>query len=297
MKTYVITGATGNTGRPISLGLLDSGHKVRVITRNPENAKDLEAKGAEVFIGKTDDEAFLNKAFSTADAVYALLPMDVQAKDYTATQVAHATAIRNAVVQQGVPYTVTLSSVGAHLTEGVGLVTGLNRMEALFNAVDGLHVKHLRATYFMENTLSQLQAIKHTGTMGSPVMGSVKMSMVAARDVADRALGYLKTLDFSGKSIAYALGERDISYQEIAKIYGKALDLPGLTYVDAPFVRFSAMMLELGFGKSMIDKLLEYTELINQGKVSDFYVRTPENTTPTSIEEFAQTVKRAYDAM
>ena len=69
MKTYVITGATGNTGKPISLGLLERGHKVRVITRNGEKAQDLKDKGAEVFIGNPLDQSFLNSAFSGADAV------------------------------------------------------------------------------------------------------------------------------------------------------------------------------------------------------------------------------------
>ena len=297
MKTYVITGATGNTGKPISLSLLERGHKVRVITRNGEKAQDLKDKGAEVFIGNPLDQSFLNSAFSGADAVYALLPMDVQAPDYTAMQVAHATAIKNAIVNSGIKYAVALSSVGAHLNEGTGVVLGLHKMEELFNAVSDLNVKHIRATYFMENTLSQLQVIKHTGSMGSPVKGSIKFAMVAAKDVAAVALKYLLSLDFSGKSIEYVLGQRDISYNEIAEVYGKAIGNPGLKYIDVPFEQFSKTMLEMGIGKSMVDKLLEFTKAINEGKVADFYKRTPENTTPTSIEEFAQKVKRLYDSV
>jgi uncharacterized protein YbjT (DUF2867 family) len=295
MKTYVITGATGNTGKPISLGLLESGHRVRVITRNAEKAQDLKDKGAEVFVGNNLDESFLNSAFSGADAVYALLPMDAQAPDYTAMQVAHATAIKNALVNNGIKYAVTLSSVGAHLNEGTGVVLGLHKMEELFNAVSDLNVKHIRATYFMENTLSQLQAIKHTGSMGSPVNGSIKFAMVAAKDVAATALKYLQSLDFYGKSIAYVLGQRDISYNEIAEVYGKAIGHPGLKYIDIPFDQFSKMMLEMGMGESMVANLLEFTKAINEGKVADFYKRTPENNTSTSIEEFAQKVKRLYN--
>jgi uncharacterized protein YbjT (DUF2867 family) len=295
MKTYAITGATGNTGKPISLGLLESGHRVRVITRNAEKAQDLKDKGAEVFVGNNLDESFLNSAFSGADAVYALLPMDAQAPDYTAMQVAHATAIKNALVNNGIKYAVTLSSVGAHLNEGTGVVLGLHKMEELFNAVSDLNVKHIRATYFMENTLSQLQAIKHTGSMGSPVNGSIKFAMVAAKDVAATALKYLQSLDFYGKSIAYVLGQRDISYNEIAEVYGKAIGHPGLKYIDIPFDQFSKMMLEMGMGESMVANLLEFTKAINEGKVADFYKRTPENTTSTSIEEFAQKVKRLYN--
>ena len=121
--------------------------------------------------------------------------------------------------------------------------------------------------------------------------------MVAAKDVAATALKYLQSLDFSGKSIAYVLGQRDISYNEIAEVYGKAIGKPGLKYTDIPFDQFSKAMLEMGMGKSMVDKLLEFTKAINEGKVAGFYKRTPENTTPTSVEEFAQTVKEKYSLL
>ncbi len=41
MSTYVITGATGNTGKPIALGLLERGHAVRVLSRSAARAKEL----------------------------------------------------------------------------------------------------------------------------------------------------------------------------------------------------------------------------------------------------------------
>jgi uncharacterized protein YbjT (DUF2867 family) len=41
MKTYAIIGATGNTGKPITLGLLGQGQKVRLISRSAAKAKAL----------------------------------------------------------------------------------------------------------------------------------------------------------------------------------------------------------------------------------------------------------------
>ena len=74
---YVITGATGNTGKTIALNLLEAGKKVRIIGRNAEKAKELTDKGAELFQGSTDDTELLKKAFEGATAVYAMLPMDM----------------------------------------------------------------------------------------------------------------------------------------------------------------------------------------------------------------------------
>ncbi|NIS38997.1 NmrA family NAD(P)-binding protein, partial [Candidatus Saccharibacteria bacterium] len=48
---YIITGASGNTGKIIANALLDADKKVRVISRNTEKVKNLAAKGAETAIG------------------------------------------------------------------------------------------------------------------------------------------------------------------------------------------------------------------------------------------------------
>ncbi|VAV84342.1 hypothetical protein MNBD_BACTEROID02-806, partial [hydrothermal vent metagenome] len=60
---YVITGATGNTGKVIATKLLEAGKKVRIIARNAEKAKELTDKGAELFQGSTNDVGLLKKAF------------------------------------------------------------------------------------------------------------------------------------------------------------------------------------------------------------------------------------------
>ncbi len=296
MKSYIVTGGTGKTGRGISAGLLKYGNKVRVICRHPDNAKELNDKGAEIFAGDTRDEAFLKKAFSGCDAAYVLLPIDMQAADYTATQVAHAKAIRNAVMVAGVKYVVALSSVGAHLDSGNGVVLGLHKMEELFNEVPEINVKYLRAAYFMENTLRQIAVIRQQGIMAGPEDGYAKFAMVSAKDIANVALKHLLLLDFSGKSVDYILGQRDISYHEIAEIYGQTIGRPDLKYQQLSEDAFTSGMLKMGASKSAAEKFYEFTRLINSGQVRSFYTRNAGNTTPTSIEEFATNFKKLYDS-
>jgi len=103
-------------------------------------------------------------------------------------------------------------------------------------------------------------------------------------------------LDFKGKSVEYVLGERDISYNEIAEVYGRALGDPNLKYVQIGEDDFLSTMAQLGASSSAAGKFYEFTELINQGKIPSFYTRNKENTTPTSIEEFASVFKTVYDA-
>ena len=101
---YVITGATGNTGKIIVSKLLEAGKKVRIISRNAEKAKELTNKGAELFIGDTGNVELLKKAFNGATAVYAMIPFDAAATDYTASQVRHTVNIAEGMKATGVKY-------------------------------------------------------------------------------------------------------------------------------------------------------------------------------------------------
>src|SRR5699024_3332330 len=156
---------------------------------------------------------------------------------------------------------------GAHLNSGNGVVLGLHKMEELFNQAPDLHIKHLRATYFMENTLRQIPLIQQKGIMAGPEKGEVQFAMVASKDIAAAALKHLKFLKFSGKSVDYVLGERDISYNEIAAIYGKAIGKPDLRYIQLSKEEFTANLLQMGASESAANKFYEFTQLINEGKV------------------------------
>ena len=73
----VITGATGNTGRPTAEALLAKGEKIRVLGRDASKLQPFVQKGAEAFVGTVEDAAFLRKAFEGATAVYLLIPPDL----------------------------------------------------------------------------------------------------------------------------------------------------------------------------------------------------------------------------
>jgi uncharacterized protein YbjT (DUF2867 family) len=296
MSTYVITGATGHTGKPIALGLLAEGHTVRVISRSAEKAKELTDKGAILFNGDTTQVDFLKNAFNGADAAYVMIPFDMATTDYTGMQVTNAKAIGEALTGSTVKYAVTLSSVGAHLTEGAGVVQGLERMEKIMNAIPGLNVRHLRASYFMENTMVQVQTIKFMGAMASPVLGDVKVPMVTTSDIAAVALKRLLALDFSGKSHEYILGQRDVTYNEIARVFGEVIGMPDLKYNAVGYDDAKNAMVMMGMGQSVATRLVEFVKVVNEGRVMGDAVRTPENTTPTSIEQFAHIFKHVYES-
>jgi uncharacterized protein YbjT (DUF2867 family) len=282
-------GASGNTGKPLAMALLKAAKKVRILSRSEEKVKELKAAGAEVMIGDSNDAGFLTKAFTGATAVYTMIPPDWTAADFTNYQRKYADAIAEAVQKSGVKYVVSLSSVGTHLEEHSGVVFGLRYMEQKLDAIPVLNTLHLRPTYFMENTLGQVGVIKQMGVMGSPVKADLKLNMIATKDIADYAFKRLNALNFHGSNIQYLLGQRDLTYKEVASVLGKAIGKPDLQYSEFPPEAFKMALMQMGASESLADNMNKFIGHLNKGKVLEDANRDAENTTPTSIEEFAHT--------
>jgi uncharacterized protein YbjT (DUF2867 family) len=296
MATYVVTGATGHTGQPIALGLLAAGHAVRIVSRSAEKANELTAKGAVLFTGEARDAGLLARAFDGADAAYFMVPPDYQTSDYTGMQVAHATAMAEAAGKAGLRRAVTLSSIGAHLASGAGVVQGLQRMEALLGAVDGLSVLHLRPSYFLENTLGQAGAVIQTGAMASPVRADLPVPMIATRDIAAYALRRLLALDFTGRKVQYLLGAAEYTYAEVARVLGRAIGKPDLAYRQLPYEVAKQVFLGIGWSENVADRMIEFVKAMNEGRVLSAHVRDKESTTATTLEHFAPVFKAVYTA-
>src|SRR4051794_24680918 len=78
---FVITGATGNTGKAAAKRLLEQGQKVRAVVRDAAKAAELKALGAELVTANLDDRAQAERAFAGATGVYLLAPPDMQANN------------------------------------------------------------------------------------------------------------------------------------------------------------------------------------------------------------------------
>lgn len=292
---YVIMGASGNTGKPLAMALLKAGKKVRVLSRTEDKVKELKAQGAEVMVGESSDVNYLTKAFTGATAVYAMIPPNFAAADFTDYQKKFADAVVEAVKKCNVKYVVSLSSVGTHLEEHSGVVFGLRYMEQKLDAISGLNTLHLRPTYFMENTLGQVGVIKQMGVMGSPVKADLKLSMIATKDIADYAFKRLNSLNFSGKNVQYLLGQRDLTYNEVASVFGKAIGKPDLKYNEFPAAAFKQALMLMGTSENLADNMNRFIDHLNKGKVLEDAKRDAESTTSTSIEEFAHTFAYVYN--
>ena len=283
---YVITGATGNVGSVIARTLLAKGQKVRTIARNVDRLQALAADGAEPFACELTDAAALAKAFAGASGVYVMIPPNLQTQDYRAWQDRVSDAAATAIERAGVANAVSLSSVGADKPEGTGPVVGLYRLEQKLNRISGLNVLHLRAGYFMENTLAQIGVIRTMGIMAGPLRPNLGIAMIATRDIGDAAAAALLKLDFSGRQARELLGQRDLSMTEAAAIIGNAIGKPELTYAMAPDEQLRPALMQAGLSENMVNLLLEMSAAMNSGHMRPLEPRSPQNTTPTSYETF-----------
>jgi uncharacterized protein YbjT (DUF2867 family) len=286
---YTILGATGNIGSRVAEALLAKGEKVRVIARSADKLQPFAAKGAEVLAGDAKDTAFLTKAFTGSKAVLVMISTGYGTSDVTAEQNAIGESITSAITASGVKYVVNISSVGGHTEEKTGIVAGLARQEKRLNALDGVNVLHLRPSYFLENLLGNIGMIKGMGINGSAIKGDVAYPLVATKDIAEVATKRLLALDFTGKSVLPILGAKDYSMNEVTKALGAAIGKPDLNYIAFPYDQARGGMVQNGFSESVADAFIAMSDGINSG-VFNTEVRTSENTTPTTIDEFATTL-------
>jgi uncharacterized protein YbjT (DUF2867 family) len=283
---YVVTGATGNTGSIVADALLAAGNKVRVVGRDAVRLQRFVREGAEAFTGNMSDAAALTKAFSGARAAYLMLPPVKSRED----QERQSDAIAKAVKESGLRFAVHLSSYGAHVPEGTGPVAGLHCSEQKLNSISGLNLLHLRAAYFMENNLAASSMIQGMGIFGHALLPDLKLPMIATRDVGDYAAQRLLHLDFSGKQTRELLGERDLSMTEATAVIARRIGKPDLRYEQLPYDHVQQALTKMGIPPKTAALYIEMYKAINEGVLAAQGPRSPENTTPTSFEQFVEDV-------
>jgi len=167
-------------------------------------------------------------------------------------------------------------------------------MEERFNQIEGLNTLNLRPCYFMENTLGMVDMIKKFGIMGSPIKADLSFPIIATKDIGKYTAKRLLALDFEGKNYQDLMGARNVTYSEMAKVYGAAIGKPDLNYVQFTYVDFKGAFMGMGASESVTDKMNEFLVKVNNGEIF-VAKRSEENTTPTNIEDFSHMFKSVYN--
>jgi uncharacterized protein YbjT (DUF2867 family) len=285
-----VVGASGNVGKVLAERLLQRGVRVRAVTRSAERVALLAEEGAEICSGDLHEIDFTAEAFRGADASFAMLPTHVDAPDFCADLQKSAAAIVEALRIARVRRVVILSAAGAHLPSGTGPIAGLHAFEQMLLALPQLAVVALRPSYFMENLLAAIPIIKQAGFFGAVVRADLVHPMIAARDIAAVAAGYLSEPAFSGYTVRELLGPREYTHREAAGILGAAIGRPDLPYVEFSYVDFHKGLLDAAFSQSAADTYLEMFTAFNEGRIQPEISRNRHSTTPTTLDQFAHEI-------
>jgi uncharacterized protein YbjT (DUF2867 family) len=286
-KTIVVLGATGKVGGKISDMLLEKGCNLKLIAQTTEKLEKYGNAGAEVISADFTDVGALTGAFENADGVYVMTPPNFTVVNYRAFQRKVGDAVVQAIRNAGVKSVVNLSSCGAHMHEGNGLIAGLAEQEVKLNQLTDVNVLHLRPAYFLDNFLLNIPLIKGMEINGSTADADHKIPMVATKDIAVVAVNHLEQQDFSGKSVQPILGDRDYSFKEVTDIIGKAIGKPGLQYVQFPIEQAKQAMTRQGLSYDVANDIIGMETSLKNGIMNCEY-RTVKNTSPTSAGKFIE---------
>lgn len=294
---YVITGSLGHISKPMVTALVKAGHEVISITSNQDRAKEIEALGAKVAVGSLEDPGFLQQVFAGADAVYTMVPPNFAAADWKGYIGQVGKNYAAAIKANNIKYVVNLSSVGAHMADGCGPVSGLYRAEHALNELQDVHIKHLRPSYFFNNLLSNVGLIKATGIMGSNFAVAGKtFPLVATEHIAEVAVEALLQLNFTGHSVRYIAND-EVSTDEIAAAIGNAIGKPEVKWVPFPDDQALTGMQQAGLPEEIAKNYVEMGQAVNSGEMSeDYWKNHPPVLGKTKLADFAKVFAAVYNS-
>lgn len=262
---YVISGATGNTGKVAATKLLRAGKQVRALVRDPAKAQDLAQLGAELVSVDLTDPAGLQRALSGASGAYLLSPPDMAAGDFLVERAALFDSIASAVKAAAPAHVVLLSSVGAQHASGTGIIQSVHGAEQALGAT-GVPCTFLRAAYFVQNWGAVLPVAKKDGVLPSFIPGDFTMPMVSSADVGSVAADALLEGP-AGQRILELSGPQDLSPRDVAAVVAGLLGKP-VTLVEAPLVAVVPTFTSFGISSNIASLYRGMYEGIQNGRVS-----------------------------
>lgn len=295
MKKYVITGSIGHISKPVVEGLVKAGKEVSVITSNATKTAAIEALGAKALVGSVSDPDFVRGAFQNADVVYTMIPPIWQTPNWRAAENEVGKAYTDALQGSTVKYVVNLSSIGAHLGNGVGPVDGNADFEKMLNGLPDIHVKHLRPGYFFYNFLHKIDMINHAGILGDNFgLDGQKIPLAHTRDIAAVAVEELLNLSFTGKSFRYILSDHR-TMQDVARVLGNAIgkNIPWVVFTDEQALKGA---LDAGVPASHAGPFTEMGEALRSGRMQEDLEKHNPTPGPTKLEDFAAEFQAAFTA-
>lgn len=283
----LVTTPTGRTGSQILAKLTENGVRTRAFARQPDKIPSELRDKIEIAEGSLLDENDFTKALTGCEAVYFCIPEDNTHDNipyYEKFARVAAAAIRRAETKR----VVFLSGGGKDTDLSAGIVLGLHRAEDILATESGAALRALRCPPFFESLLYQAEPILHAGKFFFPMSGDYKFPQAAASDIAEVAVKWLIRNDWNNIEGVAVHGAADISHRDVAAALSAALGKE-VRFQQIPREEYVKILINIGSSPEFAHALTEMFEAIEQGLLNA-EPRTPETTTPTTIENWAARV-------
>ena len=277
MGEILVTGATGNIGSLLIPRLLAKGSKVRALVYKESNAQALRDQGVEVFIGEFTDNAVLDKAIAGADKVFSLTPPNQD-------QVEQANAITAAAQRSPDKPHVVRQSVAKSSTSAPSPISAQHGEIDIVLRESGLPVTFLKPHFFMQVTLMGANTVRDQGIIYH-AMGTGKLGMIDARDIADVAAEVLTTDGHVGKGYTLT-GPESISFDQLAEQLSEALG-KDVKAVNVPVDAAKKSMTDMGLSEWVAAAYSDYF-VAYSNNYGDYFTDDVQNITGKSARGYKE---------
>jgi uncharacterized protein YbjT (DUF2867 family) len=293
-----ITGSLGHISKPLTQELVQKGHNVTVISSKTERLKEIEALGAKAAIGMMQDPDFLTTTFKGADVVYTMEALGAgsffdQDLDIMAAHNKIGNNYKQAIQQAGVKCVVHLSSVGAHMDKGNGILAFHYNVENILKQLPAdISIKFMRPVGFYYNLLAFIQTIKKQGAIISNYGGDEKEPWVSPFDIAAVIAEEIEK-PFSGREVRYIASD-EVSPNEMAKILGEAIGKPELKWIVIPDEQLLSNLVAAGMNPNIAKGFVEMNASRRGGVLYEDYSRNRPTLNKVKLKEFAKEFAAIY---
>jgi uncharacterized protein YbjT (DUF2867 family) len=223
------------------------------------------AQGAEAAVADLADPVALARAFRGARCAYVLNPPAYTAEDLFTRAEEIAESIARAVDESGLERLVVLSSIGAHLSSGIGIIRTNSLFERRLGSLRAA-VTFLRPAYFMQNWAWVAESASRDGVLPSFLAPADRaIPMVAAADVGRVAADAMMEPGTSARVIELD-GPGSCSPNDAAAAFSRALGRK-VEAVPIPESQWADALTRSGFRSRTIEAWIELFRGFNSGHI------------------------------
>ncbi|MEM9830079.1 MAG: NAD(P)H-binding protein [Bacteroidota bacterium] len=293
-----LTGSLGRIGTPLTQKLLEERHTITVISSNLARSQKIETLGAIPAIGRLQDTDFLAASFQDANAVYVMIP-PANYFDHNLNLLEYFQELGNsfaqAIVQTKVKRVVNMSSIGAHLEKGNGILEGTHFVEqTLNNLPEDVAITHVRPTEIYYNLFQFINLIKNQGIMASNLAEGDCNAWVSPQDIADVVVEELAKSG-SGRDVRYVASD-ELTYREVASTLGSAIGKPDLPWVKITDEQLKESLKGAGMKPEIAEGMVEMYAAIRSGLLyEDYKLHQPKILGQVKMKDFAKEFATVYN--